>query len=168
MIQILVWLLLIEGLWLAGFPLAFLFLRRLPDRGFASSPALGLLLISYLVWLIASFAPVFNPLFSWLITILFFAGLNGWLFWRRGGVLRKQLIAYFRARWQIALLSQLVFLVGFFLIVGLRAYLPDIHGGEKFPDYSIYQALLFSQTMPIIAALPNNAIRAHTALEMTP
>src|SRR6266566_2713620 len=51
--DILIWWLTAQGIGLAGWPLTRFFFRALPDRGYAFSKALGLLLSSYLAWLLA-------------------------------------------------------------------------------------------------------------------
>ena len=48
------WWLTIEVIGVIAFPIAFLAFRFLPDRGYSFSKALGLLLISYLLWIGAS------------------------------------------------------------------------------------------------------------------
>ncbi|MEI6047179.1 MAG: DUF2298 domain-containing protein, partial [Chloroflexota bacterium] len=148
--EILIWLLLIEGLWLVAFPLTSLLFRWLPDRGFAFSLIAGLLLGAYAVWLGGSIGLPFNPLTTWLVSLAVFAGLNGWLFWRKEGALRRQLWACFRSRLGLMLLEQAVFLFFFFLMILFRNYLPDIRGQgqEKFSDFAIYQGLLHSTTLP--------------------
>ncbi|MEI6046892.1 MAG: DUF2298 domain-containing protein, partial [Chloroflexota bacterium] len=146
--EILIWLLLIEGLWLVAFPLTFLLFRWLPDRGFAFSLIAGLLLGAYAVWLTVTLGLPFNPLTTWLVSLAIFVGLNGWLFWRRKGALRRQFWACFRSRWRLMLLEQAVFLFFFFLLFIVRGYLPEIHGQEKFSDYAIYTGVLYSNTLP--------------------
>jgi len=147
-LDILVWFVIIEGLWLAGFPLSFQFLAGLPDRGFSFAPVVALLLGAYTVWLGASVGFSFQWL-TWPLTLLLFAGLNAYLLWRKNGILRRQLIAFFRARWRLALTSQLVFWLSFAALLAMRYYLPDIRGHqEKFSDQAIYTALLYSQNMP--------------------
>ena len=50
--NIILWLLAIEFLGLITFPVAYLLFKRLPDRGFALSKILVLLLASYLLWVV--------------------------------------------------------------------------------------------------------------------
>ncbi|NWJ98524.1 MAG: hypothetical protein HXX20_22465 [Chloroflexi bacterium] len=146
--ETLIWLLLVEGLWLVAFPITFLLFRWLPDRGFAFSLISGLLLGAYAVWLGVNFGLPFNPLTTWLVSLAVFVGLNGWLFWRRKGALRRQLWAYCRSRWRLMLLEQTVFLLFFFLLFIVRGYLPEIRGIEKFANYAFYNGVLHSTTLP--------------------
>ncbi len=146
--QTLIWLGLLEGLWLAMVPSAFLLFRWLPDRGFSVSPALGLLSGAYLTWLLASLGLTLSPLVCWAVTLGSFGLLNGWLLWRRKRALLKQLVAFGRARWRILLGSQVAFGICFGLLMLVRYYRPDIRNSEKFGNYTIYNSLLNNPAIP--------------------
>ena len=51
---VITWVILIEGLMLLAFPITFWILRSLPDKGFMFSRTIGILIISIIVWLLAS------------------------------------------------------------------------------------------------------------------
>ena len=51
MIEAIAWWLAVELIGLAAFPLAFVFFRFLPDRGYSFSKVLGLLLVGYVLWI---------------------------------------------------------------------------------------------------------------------
>ena len=50
-IDILKWYLVLTGIGILGFPIAFAFLKKLPGRGFVFARSAGLILISYVYWL---------------------------------------------------------------------------------------------------------------------
>ena len=54
MLNVLWWLITVEALGLAVFPLAFYLLRRLPDRGFSVTKPLGILLVGYIAWILGA------------------------------------------------------------------------------------------------------------------
>ena len=64
------WWLIIQVLGLAAWPLAFRLLRWLPDRGYTLAKPLGLLLVSYVLWLLASLRILPNTLPGILIAFL--------------------------------------------------------------------------------------------------
>ena len=77
----LVWLLALELIGLAAFPLLFRMLPGLPDRGFALAKTLALLLVAYGAWLLGSFQLMaFTPASVWLCAGLLIAAgaLVGW------------------------------------------------------------------------------------------
>lgn len=74
------WWLVLMMLGAAATPLAFTLLQRLPDKGYAFSKMLGLLLVSYLFWLLGSLGIVGNNLGGILLAL--------------GGLLAASLWAY--------------------------------------------------------------------------
>jgi len=61
-LAVLSWWCLIQLIGLAAWPLAFRLLRFLPDRGYTAAKPLGLLLTSYVLWLLGSLGLVSNSL----------------------------------------------------------------------------------------------------------
>src|SRR4029079_2623074 len=71
---VLIWLLALELIGLAAFPLLFRLLPGLPDRGFALAKTLALLLVAYGAWLLGSFQLLaFTPGSVWLCAGLLIA-----------------------------------------------------------------------------------------------
>ena len=54
MIQVLIWWVIVQVLGWVALPTAMRIFRWLPDRGYAFSKALGVLLVSYFLWIGAS------------------------------------------------------------------------------------------------------------------
>ena len=75
----LIWLLVLELIGLAAFPLLFRMLPGLPDRGFALAKTLALLLVAYIAWLLGSLHLLaFTPASVWLCAgLLIVAGGAG-------------------------------------------------------------------------------------------
>ena len=76
------WLLGLELLGMAAFVLLFPALTMLPDRGFALSKLMGLLLLSYAAWLLASLRVLtFAPITVWACVGVLLVGslLSAWL-----------------------------------------------------------------------------------------
>ncbi len=90
MVETLLWWILLELIGLAVFPIAYRFFRNLPDRGFAFSKPLGLLLIVYPFWLLTSLGFLQNTQGDIAFVALVLAGASWFLFvlfpperWRR-------------------------------------------------------------------------------------
>jgi adenosylcobinamide kinase/adenosylcobinamide-phosphate guanylyltransferase len=76
--RLLAWLLALELIGLAAFPLLFHILPGLPDRGFALAKTLALLLVAYAAWLLGSFhLMAFTPASVWLCAGLLIAAGPG-------------------------------------------------------------------------------------------
>lgn len=142
------WLLLIEALGLAVWPLAHFLLGKLSDGGFLPAKALGLLLLGYLSWLPAATRVV--PYTRWtilgvLLLLLVLGGAAGWL-------RRKELLELWRTRRKLLLLEEGLFLAGFLLFLLIRFGNPDLwhpwFGGEKPMDLAYLNAIIRSTTFP--------------------
>jgi len=129
------------------YPFTRLALRGLPDRGYPFARLVGMLLLSYPVWLLGSFSVPFTP---WTITAVF-AGLtfvNMVLALSQREALAREL----RERWKYYLLVELFTLAFFVLFLLVRLGNPDLwhpwKGGEKPMDFSYLNAVLKSTTFP--------------------
>src|SRR5512147_2410884 len=88
LIAVLMWWLVIQVLGLAVWPLLTRWLRWLPDRGYMLAKPIGLLLISYGLWIIASVGLIENTTGGIIVVLIGVAVLSVWV-WRgssrRGG-----------------------------------------------------------------------------------
>ncbi len=133
--------------WIA-FPLAFVTLGGLPDRGYALSRVLGLLVIAYLPWLAASikFLPFSRG--TILLALAALLGLSATIAWRQRDALR----AFIRERSGYILLVELLAVALFLIMIAIRLGNPDvwdvIWGGEKPMDLSYFTAVMRSTVFP--------------------
>ena len=146
------WLIMLVLGWLA-LPLAARIFRWLPDRGYTSSKALGLLGASYLLWLGSSTGFLHNDLGGIFFAILILA-LASALLWMRKSKSPNQddsLSSFLSRNRKLVLVSEILFLLAFILWVILRAYAADKimnAGGEKFMEIAFLNAILNSPTFP--------------------
>ncbi|MGC8779669.1 MAG: DUF2298 domain-containing protein [Anaerolineae bacterium] len=150
LLSVLGWLLLIELLGLMAFPIAFVLLHGLADRGYGVSKTLGILLLAWLSWL----GPALRiaPYRRWWIALMLgvLIGLAAALAWRR----RAALLAFVRERRSLLLTSEAIFLVMFLLFLLIRIGNPDLwhpaRGGEKPMDFAYLNAVIRSTIFPPI------------------
>lgn len=141
------WLAIILLGWIA-FPITFIAFRSLPDRGYALARILALLMVSYLVWILASLRLLPHTRTT-IILSLFFITILSFII----AVLRWQEILRF--------IRQSLALIGIVELIGLGLYItfivirlgnPDawdvIWGGEKPMDLSYFNAILKSNVFP--------------------
>ena len=149
------WLLAVELLALAVWPILFRVLPHLPDRGFSLAKTIGLLLAAYLVWLGGSLGarddgvpllPFGNPAVRGVALALL--ALGGLLALAQ----RDDLAAFARRRRTALLTGQGLFLGVFLLFVLFRAFNPDLwhpaRGGEKPMDLAYLTAVMKSPAFP--------------------
>jgi YYY domain-containing protein len=147
-VAVVVWLLLLIVLGIIAFPLAFVTLRRLADRGYGVSKMLGLLLLAWLSW----FGPGLKvvPFARWWIALCLglLVGLSVTIAWRR----RNALISFVRSRAALLLTEEAVFLLLFGLFLLIRIGNPDLwhpaRGGEKPMEFAYLNAVIRSTIFP--------------------
>ena len=142
------WLIVVELLGLAAFPLAFSAFPGLRERGWGLSKLLGLLVVAYGVWLPSSLRLLpFDAWAVWLVfgIMLIASGIIGWL-------RRAALIAFLRERWRLLLICEIGFLAAFLFFTWIRALDPDLwhiyRGGEKPMELAYLDSILRSRYMP--------------------
>jgi YYY domain-containing protein len=136
---------LVEVLGVVCLPLTITVCHKLPDRGWAFSKALGLVLFTFCVWLPLMYLPMlpFSQLFIALVGIvLLVLNLVG-LRWTYGA-----LVKMIRLNLVYILVSEAVFLGMVFLLGWLRSYGPDIRSFEMFMDEGFIAAIMRSSHLP--------------------
>ncbi|HEV2580675.1 MAG TPA: DUF2298 domain-containing protein [Ktedonobacteraceae bacterium] len=142
------WWLCIALLGALAFPLAFTALRGLADRGYIFSKTLGILLLAYLAWLLASAQLVaFSHISMFIVTGIMLAASAVALFLQR-----HTMLAYLRQHWRLLLIEEGLFTLAFLLFVLIRSFDPDLWnlylGGEKPMELAFLNAVLRSPYMP--------------------
>jgi YYY domain-containing protein len=160
--------LLVEVIGLAAVPLAALAFGRLPGAGLGFAKPLGLLLVTWVVWMAASVTPIPYGTTTVLVVIAVLAlagGLaaarqralatrlrdtgEGWLARRRAEWIgARALPAEDPARVRLWLGSEVVFAVAFAAMALLVAYSPDVWGTEKPMDMAFVNAANASTSFP--------------------
>ncbi len=146
--EFVLWLLAIQGIALAGFPLMARIFRPLPDSGYLLGKALSLLIVAYLAWLGAALQIVPFSRMSVAAAILILAAASAFVAYRS----RRELLNLIRQRWRWLLTAEALFITVFIALVVLRAANPDLwhpfRGGEKPMDVSYLTAVTRSSFMP--------------------
>jgi len=140
------WWLTLEAIGLISFPIAFAFFRFLPDRGYAFSKILGLLLMAYLLWIGATAHVIPNA--RWSIVLILAAMVAGasTLAWRA----REEIAGFLRDRWRYLLLVEGLFSGVFFFALYFRSHIPDIGStqAETLVDFAYINGILKSEYFP--------------------
>ena len=140
MLDALRWLITVEFIGLAAFPLAFYLLPRLADRGFTLSKPLGILLVSYLFWLLGlAHIPTVQPIA--LALVLLMAALSAYIAYRNLDDLRDFIIR----EWRTLVIAEAIFLVFFLSWTLFRSYDPFINHTEQPMDLALLSASINSQ-----------------------
>jgi len=160
--------LLVEVIGLAAVPLAALAFGRLPGAGLGFAKPLGLLLVTWVVWMAASVTPIRYGTTTVLVAVALLAvagGLaaarqrtlagrlgrtgEGWFARRRAEwIAARSLPADDPARLRLLIGSEVVFAVAFAAMALLVAYSPDVWGTEKPMDMAFVSASNASDSFP--------------------
>lgn len=140
-LEILLWFLAVQACGLAALPLASRLFRALPDRGYAFSKPLGLLLVAYLIWL----PGMLGYLEYRRTTVLFvLVSLAAASWWRWG----TETLVWLRTRPTVALVEEGIFLLAGLAALYVRSYNADIVGQEKFMDMAFFSGFLAATDLP--------------------
>ncbi len=151
MIQVLVWWLLMQVLGWLALPTAMRIFRWLPDRGYAFTKALGLLLVSYFLWVGGSTGLLNNDLGGIFFSVLLLAALSSWFYLRGRATILPDMRSFLREKWKMVVTVEVLFLLALVGWAVLRAYAPfkiDYTGGEKFMETAFQNAILRSEHFP--------------------
>ncbi len=142
------WWIAVEVLGLLAFPLAFVALPGLRDRGWGLAKALGVLLLSYLIWLPANLRILpYERGTVWLAAVAL-AGVGFGVWWPR----RREMLAFLREHARTIILTEVITLAAFLAFVAIRSADPDLwhlyRGGEKPMELTFLDGILRSRTLP--------------------
>lgn len=157
------WYLNLQLISLAAFPLCFRVCTRLHDRGYAFAKAFGLVLVTYISWLLCQNAMFFRYI-GWLLchNVVVFSyqsvaaatAIVGTISVVSVLIAGRSMFHFLRTKWKLLIAYEAVFLLAFVLMLVLRSHVPSItyvindYAAEKFTDFSILNGLLTSQTFP--------------------
>ena len=140
MLDALLWLLTVELIGLAAFPFAFYFLPKLADRGFTLSKPFGILLVSYLFWILGlAHVPTVQP--TAIALVLLMAAASAYIAYRNLDNLRD----FIAREWRTLVIAEAVFLVFFVGWAVFRSYDPFINHTEQPMDLALLSASINSQ-----------------------
>jgi YYY domain-containing protein len=142
------WWLVLTLLGLLTYPLVFAAFRGLADRGYIFSKTLGILLLAYFAWILASLHLVaFSHLSTIIVVVVLLLLAIVLFFWQRRAISK-----FLRQRWRLLLIEEGIFTLAFLLFVGIRSLNPDLWhiylGGEKPMELAFLNAVLRSPSMP--------------------
>ncbi|MCS7222371.1 MAG: DUF2298 domain-containing protein [Anaerolineae bacterium] len=145
--ELLRWWIAIEVIGLVAWPLGWRLCGNLADRGYGLSKALGLLLVSYVLWVTSSFGFLGNDLGSILASLLAVAACSAWAL-RRGDSSWAALRDWMRQYRRLIFFNEGLFLIAFVAWAIFRAYDPAIAGTEKPMEFAFLNGILRSDRFP--------------------
>jgi YYY domain-containing protein len=161
--EVLRWWLVVQAIGVVSLPLTTFAFRTLPDRGYAFSKSLGLLLVCYGAWVLSMFGLGSSGL-PMLVIMSLLVGIGGGYAWFR--LLRSEPppasegraspvlavvhspVAYLKQHWGDIIVYEGIFLVALVALVWLRAHNPHPWGTERPMDFAFFNAIQQSNIFP--------------------
>ena len=142
--SVLLWLLAAQLVGLAAFPIAFALMPRLKDRGYSVAKPLGLVLLSWPLWLLGSFGLL--PTNGWTLwaALAVMAVVSGRIAYAR----REEMAALLRREGHAILIAEGVFLLTFLAWVFYRSYDAAIDSTEQPMDFAFLNASVLASFFP--------------------
>ncbi len=138
---ILAWFLILQLIALLALPVTLTTFQQLTDRGYIFSKVLGLLVVAWGSWMIASLR--IAPFTWWLIALVMLVFAVASYFITRSR--KDELIAFVRSQWRLIALEEVLFWIFFSLLLYIRFHNPDLWhpglGGEKPMDLAYLTAI---------------------------
>lgn len=141
-LSVLQWWLIFLSLGLIFFPLSTLLFNSFFDRGYIFAKILGLLLLSYSSWLLASLHILPFGTISLFVLLGIFLVINSVVAYRKKTSTKNYI------NLKIFALEEGLFLVGLIFWAWVRSFEPSIHGLEKFMDFGFINSILQSTYFP--------------------
>ncbi|MDE2941411.1 MAG: DUF2298 domain-containing protein, partial [Chloroflexota bacterium] len=142
------WYLWVQVLALAALPLSLLAFRPLPDRGYLLAKPLGILVVAYGAWALASLQWMPFSRGSVMIVALLLAGTSAVAAYAR----RAEMLSWFRQNVRLVVIGEALFAVSFGVFLLVRAANPDLwhpfNGGEKPMEMAYLNAAVRSTFFP--------------------
>jgi YYY domain-containing protein len=153
MLPILTFWLIIQCFTVAALPLAWRLFAALPSRGYALTKPLGLLLVTYVLWLAGSLGFLRHSAGGVLLSWVIVAAASLWLGragWQRDAAGRRPWLDWLAANKRLIFVTELLFFVALAGWAAVRSYSPEITtaGGEKFMELTFLNGILRSEQFP--------------------
>lgn len=144
-LSVLAWYLALSVLGLVALPVVYRLLPALPSRGFTLIRPLGLLLWSYIFWLLTSLGVLQNDLGGQALALAVLVAFSLWL---SRGDKRHEILEWLRKNLRSLLIIEGVFLLVFVLWALVRGMNPEVAYTEKPMELAFINSILRSPSFP--------------------
>lgn len=138
------WWLWVELLGFIALPLSLHLFKGLSDRGYVFGKGLGILALSYLLWLAATTGILSNSRLSIFGLLALIALCSLFVFARS----RRETLDFLRRNWKMVLATEVVFTLAFVLWAVVKSYSPEIQHTEQPMDFALLNGILRSDHFP--------------------
>ena len=131
MVDVVLWLIAVQVIALAAFPLCYCLLPSLRDRGASVAMPFGILVVGYGSWILSVLRLVPSTQLTALLLLVVMGGVSARVFWRN----RQEIVEFVKGEWAALALAHGVFFVVFAAWAIYRSYDPSISHTEQPMDF---------------------------------
>ncbi len=129
----------------ATFPLLFSILPGLKDRGYSISRVVGLVLVTFLSWMLSSMKIFPFGMASVIFSLLCLICLSLWAGYKN----REELLSFLKKEYRLLLLIELIFLIALIVLLLIVALNPNLDPEtERFMDYALLNSIDQTEYFP--------------------
>ncbi len=147
-VAVALWLIVIYLLSFITLPLTWGIFRWLPDRGYAFSKVLSLVLVAFFAWLMSSLHLAMFDVWAILVSVIIVGLMSSYFLVRQ----RHEFLAWMRSHVKLIVAIEVMFLLAYFFQLWLRTFNPDLwgpsYGGERPMEFAFLNGVLRSPYMP--------------------
>lgn len=133
---------------LISFPVTYFIFANLCDRGYALAKLVGLVFVTWIVWIVSSYKIMASNQIGIFIVVILFSCVSSVI----GITHREDLIRWIRANIKYIVRVECLWIFMFTVFVLIRFFNPDlwhpIYGGEKPMDFAYFNAVIKSKYFP--------------------
>jgi YYY domain-containing protein len=144
-IPVFIWWFLIEVLGLLSIPIVFSICKNLPDNGYFISKIIGMLLVTYITWILVNIGIFEYGIFAILVSVLIIFVVSFHLFTKE----IKNITTFFREKKKLILIIEGLFLLSYISFIIYRYYDNSILDAEKPQDFMFINGILRSTRFPL-------------------
>lgn len=133
LLNVLTWWIMVDLLGLIALPLCTVVLKNLWDKGYSASKIMGILLASYLSWIL-SYALGYT-LLAVFLALAILAVISVLL------LVRYDILEIVKSNSRFIIQFETVFIVAFLVFLVIRMHVPDINGAEKLMDFAFINSI---------------------------
>ncbi len=142
---VLIWWLMLQAVGWLVWPLTWSVFHRLPDRGYAFTKPLGLILVNYALWMLGSLGLLKNTWGNILLVMVGVLLLALWCYHQRTS---RDMAVWLWQNWPTLLAVEVVFTAAFALWVGYKIFDSNIAITEKPMEFAFLNAIMRSERFP--------------------
>jgi uncharacterized membrane protein len=142
--HVFIWWLLFLIAGIGSLPLCWIVFRRFIDLGYGFAKTIGLLILAYVVFILATFKIIFISSDALYLIFAAYIILNIYLYSKFKNQINRAVIKNLR----VIIAQEIIFTTGFLFWATIRGFQPDINGLEKFMDFGFINSILRTKYLP--------------------